>query len=160
MLAHPQGLDGDDFWAIITDCPPSLDILWCYGERFCCEELFLDSKSGAFELENSRLRDAQAITRLYLVVAIAVLFSTQQGLAVQVAGLRRQVDPHWDRGLSFLKIGLQWLKGTVHKGRDLWPPIPLPNRNPESCFPSRKAKECSYNTIIFERVRIFLCHSN
>lgn len=160
VLAHPQGLDGDDFWAIITDCSPSLEILWRYGERFCCEELFLDSKSGAFELEHSRLRDAPAITRLYLVVAISVLFCTQQGLAVQVAGLRRQVDPHWDRGLSFLKIGLQWIKGAVQKGRALWQPQPLLNRNPEPCFPSRKAKQRSYDTLIFERVRLFLCVSN
>ena len=160
VLAYPHGIDEDDWWAIITDLPPSLKTLSLYGERFCCEELFLDSKSGAFELENSRLRDAQAITRLYLVVAVALLFCTQQGLAVQVAGLRRQVDPHWDRGLSFLKIGLRWLKGVIHKGRDLWSPIPLPHRNPERCFASRKAKQRSYDTLLFEQVRVFLCTSN
>ncbi len=26
---------------------------------------------------------------------------------VQVAGLRQHVDPHWNRGLSYLKIGLR-----------------------------------------------------
>lgn len=160
VLAHPQGIEEDDFWAIITDQTPTLNTLWRYGERFCCEELFLDSKSGAFELEQSRLRDAQAITRLYLVIAVAVLFCTHQGLAVQVAGLRRQVDPHWDRGLSFLKIGLHWLKGMIHKSRPLWQPQPLPLQNPEPCFASRKAKARSYNTLLFEQVRVFLCASN
>ena len=160
VLAHPHGIDPDDWWAIITNRPPSLETLRLYGERFCCEELFLDSKSGAFELEQSRLRDAQAITRLYLVVAVALLFCTQQGLAVQVAGVRRQVDPHWDRGLSFLKMGLNWIKGMFHKGRDLWPPMPLPKRNPEPCFASRKAKQRSYYTLLFERSGVFFCSCN
>ncbi|WP_229414429.1 MULTISPECIES: hypothetical protein [Moorena] len=39
--------------------------------------------------------------------------------AVQLQGRRRQVDPHWKRGLSYLKIGLRWLKGVVNKGRQL-----------------------------------------
>ena len=160
VLAHPRGFEGDDWWGVITDLPPSLETLWLYAERFCCEELFLDSKSGAFELEHSKLRDAQALNRLYLVVAIALLFSTQQGIAVQVAGLRRQVDPHWDRGLSFLKIGLRWLTGTIHKGRSLWLPAPLPSQNPEPCFASRKAKQRSYHCLEFERVRVLSCSSN
>lgn len=52
------------------------------------EELFLDSKSGAFELEDSRLRSAEALDRLYLVTAVALLYGTTQGMAVQIAGLR------------------------------------------------------------------------
>lgn len=160
VLAYPHGIDEDDFWAIMTDRPPSLDVLWQYGKRFGCEELFLDSKSGAFQLEQSRLRDAQAINRLYLVVAVALLFCTQQGLAVQVAGLRRQVDPHWDRGLSFLKIGLNWLKGMLYKGRSLFPPLPLPTRNSVPCFASRKAQERSYDTLLFEHISVFLCPCN
>lgn len=59
--------------------------LWQYGLRFQVEELFLDSKSGAFELEDSRLRSAEALERLYLVAAIAILYGTTQGMAVQIA---------------------------------------------------------------------------
>jgi hypothetical protein len=33
----------------LTDEPPSLQTLWQYALRFRVEELFLDSKSGAFE---------------------------------------------------------------------------------------------------------------
>jgi len=77
--------------------------------------LFLDSKSGAFEEEDSRLRRAAALERLYLVAAVALLYSTTQGMAVQIAGLRRQVDPHWQRGLSYLKIGLRWRSGVLNK---------------------------------------------
>ena len=53
-------------WAVITDEVPSLQTFWQYGLRFSVEELFLDSKSGAFELEDSHLRSAEALERLYL----------------------------------------------------------------------------------------------
>ena len=62
-------------------------------DLFQVEELFLDSKSGAFELEDSRPSSAEALERLYLVAAIAILYGTTQGMAVQIAGLRQQVDP-------------------------------------------------------------------
>jgi Transposase DDE domain len=42
-------------WAVITDEVPSLQTLAQYGLRFRVEELFLDSKSGAFQLEDCHL---------------------------------------------------------------------------------------------------------
>jgi hypothetical protein len=81
--------------------------------RFRVKELFLDSKSVAFELEDSRLCDEAALDRLYLVAALALLYATTQGMSVQIAGLRQQVDPHWRRGISYLKMGLRWLQGEV-----------------------------------------------
>lgn len=56
-----------------------------YALRFRVEELFLDSKSGAFELDESRLRSEAALERLYLVAALALLYATTQGMAVQIA---------------------------------------------------------------------------
>jgi hypothetical protein len=47
VLATVQG--AKESWAVITDEPPSLQTLWQYALRFRVEELFLDSKSGAFE---------------------------------------------------------------------------------------------------------------
>ena len=44
-------------WVVITDENPSLQTLWQYGLRFRVEELFLDSKSGVFQLEDSKIRD-------------------------------------------------------------------------------------------------------
>ena len=106
-------------WAVITDETPTLQTLWQYGLRFRVEELFLDSKSGAFGLADSRLRDAQKLNRLSLVVAIAILDSTIMGTTVHLSGLRQQIDIHYSRGLSYLKIGLRWLRGSIHKGRKL-----------------------------------------
>ena len=93
---------------------------------------------GDPELERSGLRDPARIDRLLLVVAIGVLISALQGCAVSLAGERRRVDPHWERGLSFACIGLHWIQqSVVAAGRALlaWMPIPLQALEP--CIPSR-----------------------
>jgi hypothetical protein len=84
------------------------------------------------------MRDPERIDRLLLVVAIAVLASILQVFAVSLAGERRRVDPHWQRGLSVGRIGLQWLqKAVVHAGRTLLAWIPISLRQLEPCIPSR-----------------------
>ena len=142
-----------------TDEEPSLNTLWQYGMRFRVEQLFLDSKSGVFQLEESRIRTAKALARLYLIVALALLFATVHGMTIQVQGLRRQVDPHWRRGLSYLKIGLRWLKGFLHKSRDLLSPLPLLSGDPEPCFASKKAEADYYDEIWFSRIRSLDCRT-
>ena len=90
-----------DSWAVITDEKPTIQTLYHYGVRFQLEELFLDSKSGVFQLEDSRLRSPEQLSRLYLIIAISLLFGTLNGMAVQCSGLRRQVDLYWKRGISY-----------------------------------------------------------
>lgn len=155
VLATVRG--AKESWAVVTDEPPSLQTLWQYALRFRVEELFLDSKSGAFELEDSRLRCEAALERLYLVAALTLLYATAQGMSVQLAGLRQQVDPHWRRGISYLKIGLRWLQGVVHKGRLLLSPLPLLPQDPEPCFASNRAEQDFYDQIWFTRIRSLTC---
>ena len=155
VLANVRGVK--EPWAVITDEEPSLNTLWQYGRRFRVEQLFLDSKSGVFQLEESRIRTAQALERLYLIVAIALLFATVHGMLIQVQGLRRKVDPHWTRGLSYLKIGLRWLKGVLFKGRHLLSPLPLLSADPEPCFASKKAQSHYYDAIWFTRISEIKC---
>lgn len=156
VLATVKG--AKESWAVVTDQPPSLQTLWQYALRFRIEELFLDSKSGVFKLEASRLRSPDALERLYLVAAMAILVATSQGMAVQISGLRQQVDPHWRRGLSYLKIGLRWLQGVVHKGRQLFAPQPLLPKDPQPCFASKKAEHDFYDQFWFSRIRSLTCH--
>ena len=155
VLATVKG--AKDAWAVITDEEPSLQTLRHYSSRFCVEELFLDSKSGAFELEDSRLRHTEALKRLYLIAAVALLHATTTGMTVQIAGLRTTVDPHWQRGLSYLKIGLRYLRGVINKGRILLVPIPLFSKDPEPCFASKKAQLDSNDSIWFERIVTITC---
>jgi len=155
VLATVDG--AKDAWAVITDENPTIQTLYHYGVRFQLEELFLDSKSGVFQLEDSRVRSPEQLSRLYLIVAISLLFGTLNGMAVQCAGLRRQVDPHWKRGISYLKIGLRYLQGVVHKGRSFLPLAPLFFKDPEPCFASRKAEQHYLDKIVFSRVRMVNC---
>ena len=155
VLANVKG--AKEPWAIITDEDPTLQTLWQYALRFRIEELFLDSKSGAFQLEESKIRHPKALERLYLVVALALLFATAHGMTVQLKGLRTQVDPHWERGLSYLKIGVRWLKGILHKGRDLFDPIPLFSQVTLPCFASKKAKKKYYDAIWFTKISELKC---
>ena len=138
VLARPVGIKASEPWYLVSNLDPSLDLVWAYGQRFCCEQLFRDQKSGIFQLEKSRLRDSGRIDRLLLVVAIAVLISSVQGYAVSLSGQRHHVDPHWKRGLSFARIGLHWLQQSVMAtGRALLAWLPIPLRPLEPCIPSR-----------------------
>ena len=75
------------------------------------------------------------------MVAIAVLAGSLQGYALSLAGLRRQVDPHWKRGMSFLRIGLAALQMTVaDAAARLMDWLPIPIQELEPCIPSRKAR--------------------
>jgi hypothetical protein len=142
VLAHPTGLAVEEPWYLISNAKPSLDLVWSYGRRFCCEQLFRDQKSGVFQLEDSGLRDSKRLDRLLLVVAIAVLICSLQGYALSLAGLRRQVDPHWKRGMSFLRLGLrtlQMLASDATARLMAWLPIPLQELEP--CIPSRRAQQ-------------------
>jgi len=52
--------------------------------------------------------------------------------------LRRQVDPHWQRGMSFVRLGLASLQQYVaYAGAALMAWMPIPLRQLEACIPSR-----------------------
>jgi hypothetical protein len=116
-LAHPQ--DEKDPWLIVSNALTGLQTFQEYGLRFDIEENFLDDKSNGFQLEESKLRSAAALSRLFLGIATVTLYLVAQGSEVVAQGRRRKVDPHWFRGSSYLKIGWQWLKHAMNKGWQL-----------------------------------------
>jgi hypothetical protein len=63
VLAHPTGLPVEEPWYLVSNLDPGLDLVWSYGRRFCCEQLFRDQKSGVFQLESTGLREAERINR-------------------------------------------------------------------------------------------------
>lgn len=105
-----------ELWYIVSDEMTSLQTFREYGERFDIEEEFLDEKSNGFQLEQSLIRSSIALSRLCLVLAIATLFLTVQGQQVVASGKRRQVDCHWYRGNSYLRLGWQWVLGVLYRG--------------------------------------------
>ncbi|MDM8568661.1 hypothetical protein QUF50_03945 [Thiotrichales bacterium HSG1] len=81
-----------------------------YGYQFNIEEGFKDDKSGAF-----KFRDAQILTRLYTVIAVTTLFLVLQGVEAIKSGVRQEIDPHWNRAISYLKIGLRYVAAALAK---------------------------------------------
>ena len=106
-------------WYILSTEPTTLQTFREYAFRFTIEENFKDDKSSGFNLENSKLRSAPALSRLCLVMAMTTLFLTATGVEVVLTGQRRLVDPHWFRGSSYLKIGWSWVKRAMINGWDL-----------------------------------------
>ena len=107
-FAHDKQSSAD--WTIVSDEPTNLQTFAQYRLRFCVEESFLDLKSNGFNLEASRLRDRFALAQLCGVIALAMLFLVLQGVQVVASGNRRQVDAHWNRGMSYLKLGWNWIR--------------------------------------------------
>jgi hypothetical protein len=115
LARHPNG----EAWAVLSNQKTTLRTLQEYGWRFSIEESFLDDKSNGFELERSHIRDAQMLERLCFVLAVATLYLTAQGLAVVDSGNRQQVDAHWLRGNSYLRIGWDWIRRALIEPRPL-----------------------------------------
>lgn len=107
-FAHDQ--QSGEAWVIVSDEPTSLQTFAQYRLRFQVEASFLDLKSNGFNLEASRLRDKFALSQLCGVIALTMLFLVLQGVQVVQLGKRRQVDPHWQRGMSYLKLGWNWVR--------------------------------------------------
>lgn len=140
-LAKPHGIKED--WLIVSDQPTDVTTFDDYGLRFDIEENFLDDKSSGFQIESSLIRSAAALSRLFLVLAVATLFLVCQGTEVVESGKRRWVDAHWFRGNSYLKIGWKWVRRAFVRGYELITQLRLsPLHDPEPAMASRKqAKE-------------------
>jgi hypothetical protein len=67
-LSTAQLSDAKETWAVLSDQPSSLQTFALYGQRFGgIEPHFKDYKSAAFEVLQSGLRDAQALTCLFML---------------------------------------------------------------------------------------------
>jgi hypothetical protein len=138
-LANPAHTLDEDPWYVVSDEITDLHTLDDYALRFDIEESFLDDKSGGFHVEDSRLDGPEAWERLFLVLAIASLHLTSVGVAVVDDGKRRWVDTHWDRGMSYLKIGWQWVRQQFRKNWPRFAPFFLPDvPDPEIAIASRR----------------------
>src|SRR4028119_1838348 len=106
---------------------------------------------GNFRLERSMIRCAPALSRLCLVLAIATVYLTLQGTAVVAQGKRRWVDPHWERGNSYLRIGWNWVKTALARGWSLFETFCLiGNFDPAPPIASRKQHQQRLYTLEFQ----------
>jgi hypothetical protein len=141
-LALARDAQSRQVWMVVSDQPTSLQTFRQYGERFQIEEELLDEKSNGFQLERSEIRSVPALARLCLVMAITTLLLTVQGQQVVTMGKRRWVDPHWQRGNSYFRIGWNWLKGVLYQGWNLFVSLSLSGKaDPEPASASKKQAE-------------------
>ena len=137
-IGHMKTPNGYEKWALVSDLPTSIDTFDTYARRFDIEESFLDDKSGGFQVESSQIDDANALSRLFLILAVATLYLVSTGTAVVEMGHRHTVDTHWHRGLSYFKIGWRWIEHALANGGKLLNfPWLVPGDDPDPVYASR-----------------------
>jgi hypothetical protein len=100
---QPRGADHTEF--VICD--------------YTIEESFRDDKSGSFDLEATKLRDAERLNHLLLAVAVATLWIYEIGEQVLRNGERSEIDPGYKRQLSVFQIGRRKLHRAFNCGKTL-----------------------------------------
>lgn len=125
-----------DPWFIAHDEPRSTQTFAEYHQRTQVEEGFLDLKSAAFNLEDTRLGQAQQLEQLLFVIGLACVTVLSEGTAVVASGERRRIDTHWQRGLSYTQIGWRAIRRALTERTPFLERLHLsPNPDPE---PSRR----------------------
>ena len=105
--------------AVITNLRPCYLHLKWYLKRMHVEESFRDDKSGSFDLEATKLRDAERLNHLLLAVAVATLWIYEIGEQVLHNGERSEIDPGYKRQLSIFQIGRRKLQRAFNCGQTL-----------------------------------------
>ena len=142
-------------WAVLSNIPPSLQTFALYGKRFGgIEPHFKDYKSAAFNVVSSHLRDAQALTCLFMLLATASLIAMILGLMLVRLGQRASIDWHDHRGLSFLQLGLRQLHTLLYQQKTLPLLQILPRTNPPPACASIAKREKLDFRIEFARVTL------
>lgn len=155
-LATAQLSDAKDTWAVLSDAPPSLQTFALYGQRFGgIEPHFKDYKSAAFEVLHSGLRDAQALTCLFMLLDCATLIALMLGMMLVQAGQRTAIDWHGERGLSFLQLGLRQVAGLCYQRLPLPSFAALPKTNPPPACASQQKRAMLNCRFEFSRVVSF-----
>jgi len=103
--------DRDDPWLIATNLSPSPRILRHYARRFGCEELFSDVKGRGFNMEASQLQHGDRFSRLFLAVALLVVWTVTVARRLRVTGAARTVSYRAceTERYSLFQLGFRWL---------------------------------------------------
>lgn len=119
-------------WLLVTDLPPQqADARW-YGVRSWIECSYRDCKSDGWQWQRTRLQDPKRAERLWLAMAVAMLWmvtlGSQTDASQHPASSPTHRLPH-HRPLSYFSLGLLSLLMTFIKGLPLtlsaWLPQPL-----------------------------------
>jgi hypothetical protein len=126
---------------MLTNNPVSLQTFQLYGKRFGgIEPRFKDYKSGTFDILRSKIRNAQALSNLLMMIEIAEILAIRLELMMIETRQRSKVDWHGHRGLSLLQLGIRTVKSLCHQAL----PVPFLTPIPWLKIPSVRAlKKCA-----------------
>lgn len=103
--------DGEDEpWYLVSDRAGNRSLIKHYERRMWIEEMYGDMKGHGFNLEDTRLEDADRISRLVLGVCITFVWFITLGTWVVKRGFRHLIDRNDRRDKSYFRLGLDWLK--------------------------------------------------
>jgi hypothetical protein len=94
-------------WCLATNLPDKGMALRFYRFRGWIEEMFGDFKKHGFDLEQTRLRHFQRLSRLTLAVAFLYVWLVSVGTRTIHSGDRHLVDRNERRDLCIFQIGLR-----------------------------------------------------
>lgn len=144
-----------DSWSVLSSQPPSLQTFARYGQRFgAIEPHFKDYKSAAFGVVESGLRNATALTCLFMLLDCAYLIAIILGMMLVHRGERARLDWHGERGLSFLQLGLRELTRLWCEHVPIPRLLPLVSNSPPAACASRRKREALDCRIQFSKVLV------
>lgn len=97
-------------WYLATNQRETEAAIRFYQRRLWIEEMFGDMKGHGFDLEKSRLRTSQRLSRLTLVVCILYVWLMTLGEFVLQQALHPEVDRTDRHDLSLFRLGWDWLE--------------------------------------------------
>jgi Transposase DDE domain len=155
-LATANVPGAQDTWAVLSSQAVSLQTFALYGQRFGgIEPHFKDYKSAALGVLDSGLREADGLTRLFMLLDCAYLIALVVGMMLVKAGQRTRLDWHANRGLSFLQLGLRELARLCYERLPLPILQALPKGNPPPACASQAKQDALACRIEFSKVVTF-----
>jgi len=97
-------------WYLATNQLSGLPAIGLYKRRMWIEEMFGDMKGHGFDLELSRLRTSNRLSRLTLAVCILYVWLVSLGEHVLRCGFNSEVDRTDRQDLSIFRLGWDWLE--------------------------------------------------
>ena len=97
-------------WLLATNQLSARPAIRLYKRRMWIEEMFGDMKGHGFDLELSRLRTPQRLSRLTLVVCVLYVWLVTTGEFVLKQSLQSEVDRNDRHDLSIFRLGWDWLE--------------------------------------------------
>jgi Transposase DDE domain len=103
-------------WLLATDLPSSREARAGYKRRMWIEEMFADFKGHGSDLESTRLRHFERLSRLTLAVAMLYVWLVVYGAEVIKRGQRSLVDRSDRRDHSLFRLGYDMLDRCLAQG--------------------------------------------